>query len=475
MSEYSLTTTDGSQTKLSSERIEAFGAGLRGTLVTPSSADYDLARTIWNAMIDKRPGMIVQCAGTADVMHAVRFARSNNLLVAVKGAGHNIAGNAMCDGGMVIDLSGMNSVQVEPSRKRVWVEPGVTLGDFDHETQVYGLSTPTGINSTTGMSGLTLGGGFGWLTRKYGVTADNLVAARVVTAEGQLVRTSETENPDLFWAIRGGGGNFGIVTSFEFKLYPMGPEIYAGLIVFPFDQAKSLLTQYREYAPALPEEANTWVVLRKAPPLPFLPEDVHGKEVVVFANFYAGSADEGEKLVGPIRAFGTPIGEHLGAMPYTAWQQAFDPLLTPGLRNYWKSHNFTELSDGALDVLIASVGKMPSPHSEIFIGMLGGAASRVPMDATAYTQRDANYVMNVHSRWETAGEDEACIAWAREFFNNAAPFATGGVYVNFMPDDEEDRVAGGAYKSDVMARLGQVKKAWDPTNFFRMNQNIKPA
>ncbi|MDX1479378.1 MAG: FAD-binding oxidoreductase [Saprospiraceae bacterium] len=475
MSSHNVLNTRQEPVSIPGDRINAFADSLRGRLLLPGHDDYETARTIWNAMIDKRPALIVECAGVADVMLAVRFGREFDLLTAVKGAGHNIAGNAVCEGGLMIDLSGLNAVHVDPRARRAHAEPGATLGDVDHETQAFGLAVPTGINSTTGIAGLTLGGGFGWLTRKHGVTVDNLLSADVVTAEGQLVRASVDENPDLFWGIRGGGGNFGIVTSFEFALHPVGPEIFAGLIVFPFSQAKSVLQQYRAYAPTLPEEANTWAVLRKAPPLPFLPESVHGTEVVVFANFCAGPAEEGEKLVAPIRAFGTPVGEHLGVMPYTAWQQAFDPLLTPGMRNYWKSHNFTELADGLFDTVIDTVLQAPSPHCEIFIGMMGGAYGRVAMDATAYTQRDAEYVINVHGRWETPAGDEAGVNWARAFYRNAAPFATGGVYVNFMPADEADRVAGGAYKPEVLDRLRNLKTTWDPTNFFRLNQNIQPA
>lgn len=475
MANINMTSTNGSPASVTSESLETFRSGLRGTLVTAESPDYDTARTIWNAMVDKRPAMIVRCAGTADVIHAVKFAKEHQLLVAVKGAGHNIAGNAMCDGGLVIDLSSMKSVHVDPNTKRARTEPGATLRDFDHETQAFGLAIPLGINSTTGIAGLTLGGGFGWLTRQHGATVDSLVSADVVTHEGKLVHASETENADLFWGIRGGGGNFGVVTSFEFQLYPVGPEIYAGLIVFPFDQARELLKQYRDLSKRMPEEANTWIVLRKAPPLPFLPEDVHGKEVVVFPNFYNGSADEGQKITDQVRSFGTPVGEFLGMMPYTGWQQAFDPLLTPGARNYWKSHNFVELSDELIEVIIDTVSKLPTPHCEIFIGMMGAAYSRVAANATAYTHRDAQFVINVHSRWDTPEEDSKCIGWAREFFQNAAPFATGGVYVNFMTEEEGDRIQGGAYKSDVLTRLTQVKSKWDPKNFFRMNQNIRPS
>ena len=475
MMTHSLCTADNKTITIDQESIDTFKAGLRGSLVTPESPEYDTARTIWNAMVDKRPGMIIRCAGTADVIHAVNFANEHNLLVAVKGAGHNIAGNAMCDGGLVIDLSPMKSVRVDPVKRIAWVEPGATLRDMDHETQAFGLATPLGINSTTGVSGLTLGGGFGWLTRKYGATVDNLIGADMITAEGKMVHASANENTDLFWGIRGGGGNFGVVTTFEFKLHPVGPEIFAGLIVFPFDQAKSALAQYREFAKTLREEANTWVVLRKAPPLPFLPETIHGKEVIVFPNFLAGSEADGKNITDKVKKFGTPAGEHLGMMPYTGWQQAFDPLLTPGARNYWKSHNFAELTDELIDVVLDAASNLPSPHCEIFIGMLGAAYSRVAEDATAYTHRDANFVINVHARWETPQEDNANIAWARDFFDRAAPFATGGVYVNFMTEEETDRVQGGAYKSDVLARLTEVKNKWDPRNFFRMNQNIRPS
>ena len=475
MSNPTITTNERSKTELTPETIDAFRSGLRGSLLTPASNDYNEARTIWNGMIDRHPAFIVRCAGTADVINAVNFARENNLLVAVKGGGHNIAGHAICDAGIVIDLSPMKAVHVDPVTRRARVQPGATLRDFDHETQAFGLATPLGINSTTGIAGLTLGGGFGWLTRKYGATVDNLVAADVITAEGKLVHASASSNSDLFWGIRGGGGNFGIVTSFEFQLHPVGPMIYGGLIVFPFDQAKSALQQYREYAKTLPEEANTWAVMRKAPPLPFLPESIHGKEVIVFPNFFAGNENDGAKHTDKVKKFGTPVGEHLGMMPYTAWQQAFDPLLAPGARNYWKSHNFAALTDEVIDVVLESVSTLPSPDCELFLGMLGAAYSRVPENATAYSQRDAQFVVNVHSRWNSPADDEACIEWARTFFRNAAPYATGGVYVNFMTEEEGDRIQGGAYRSDVMTKLTAVKKTWDPNNFFRMNQNIKPG
>jgi FAD/FMN-containing dehydrogenase len=378
----------------------------------------------------------------------------------------------VCDNGVTIDLSTMKNVRIDAQQRRAYVEPGATLGDFDTAAQVHGLATPVGVNSTTGIAGLTLGGGFGWLTRKYGMTIDNLVSTEVITADGNKIRTSETENADLFWAIRGGGGNFGVVTEFEFALHPVGPEILAGLIVFPFSQAKQVLTRYREFVESAPEELNVWALLRKAPPLPFLPEHVHGKEVIVLPVFYTGDIAVGEKLIEPLRSFGDAYGEHIGVQPYVEWQQAFDPLLTKGARNYWKSHNFTELSDGALDAIVEFAGKLPSPQCEIFIGCIAGAPNRVSTDATAYFHRDAKFVLNVHGRWNEVAHDRICIAWAREFFQASAPYASAGAYVNFMTQEEGDRVAA-AYGSNY-DRLVQIKQRYDPENVFHLNQNIKP-
>jgi FAD/FMN-containing dehydrogenase len=305
------------------------------------------------------------------------------------------------------------------------------------------------------------------------MTVDNLLAADVVTADGGRLHASATENADLFWGLRGGGGNFGIVTRFEFQLHPVGPDVLSGLIVFPFEQAKSVLTQFARFSETMPDELNVWAVTRKAPPLPFLPEHVHGKEIVVLAICYAGDPTRGERLIEPLRGFATAHGEYIGVQPYTAWQQAFDPLLTKGARNYWKSHNFSQLSDGAIDTIIDYAGKLPSPQSEIFVGVIGGQAGRVAPETMAYSSRDANYVLNVHARWESASEDQRCIGWAREFFARSQPFASGGAYINFLTRDETDRIAfayGATYE-----RLVELKKKYDPTNFFRMNQNIKPA
>lgn len=458
---------------ISKDIIETFKSQMRGAVVLPADPGYDTARTIWNATIDRRPAVIARCAGVADVIASIGFARDTGLQISVRGGGHNIAGNAVCDDGIMIDLSGMTSVRIDPDARRACVEAGATLGDFDHEAQAFGLATPLGINSTTGVAGLTLGGGFGWLTRKYGLTVDNLVSAEVITAKGSRVKASADENADLFWAVRGGGGNFGIVTLFEFQLHPVGPELLSGLVVFPFSDARAVITRYRELTETASEDLCLWALLRKAPPLPFLPEEVHGQEAVCFPFLYAGDVEAGLRAIAPLRDVAKPWGEHMGPQPYAAWQSAFDALLTPGARNYWKSHNYKDLGDGVIDKAIEYAAKLPSPHCEIFFAHIGGRGSRVPADATAYSQRDANYVLNVHGRWETADMDEACISWARELFTAAAPTATGGVYINFLTQEETDRIEA-AYGPNYQ-RLADIKKKYDPDNLFRMNHNIRPA
>lgn len=445
---------------------------VKGEVIAPGDPEYDRARQVWNGMIDRTPAVIVRCADVSDVRHAIAFARERRLDLSVRGGGHNIAGSALCDGGVVVDMSRMTEVVVDPGQRRAYVQSGATLAQVDSATQAHGLATPLGINSTTGIAGLTLGGGFGWLTRKYGMTIDNLRSANVVTADGDDLEVNERQNPDLFWAIRGGGGNFGVVSRFEFELHPVGPDIVAGLQVFPFGQAGGVLRRYRDYIRSAPKELNAWVILRKAPPLPFLPDAVHGKEVVALAVFYCGEPAHAAPHVDALRQFGDLQGEHVGLQPYVVWQQAFDPLLTPGARNYWKSHNFTELSDGALDCMTTFAGQLPSPQCEIFVGLIGGAANRVPADAMAYGHRDARFVMNVHGRWDHRSDDGRCIAWARRFFDAAAPFASAGAYVNFMTEEETGRVAA-AYGANY-PRLVALKRRFDPDNVFHVNQNIRP-
>ena len=466
-------TRSGDVTRVPQRAFDSFAAAFRGQLLQPDTPGYDAARGIWNAMIDRRPALIARCAGADDVALAVRLAASHGLLVAVRGGGHNIAGNALCDGGLVIDLSAMNDVGVDSATRIVRVGPGATLGDVDRATQVQGLATPVGINSTTGIAGLTLGGGFGWLSRSLGLTVDNLVAADVVTADGTQCRASATENSDLFWGIRGGGGNFGVVTSFEFRLHPVGPEVLSGLIVHPLDEAPKVLRFYREFLKRTPDEFVCWFVLRKAPPLPFLAAEWHGREILVLAVCYAGPIADGERIAKPLREFGRPLADVVQAHPFTAWQTALDPLLAAGMRNYWKSHDFLEVSDGLIDVLVEHARRIPDPQTEIAFAQLGGAVSRVPVDATAYAHRDAQFVMNVHGRWENPDKDAACIGWARQLFQAAAPFATGGAYVNFLTQEEQGRVPA-AYGGNY-ARLVALKRKYDPDNVFRVNQNISAS
>ena len=473
MADVRVKTHSGGPVTFSEDELKAFRASLRGRVLTPDSGEYDAARTIWNAMIDRRPALIAVCADPDDVVQAVRFAGRRRLLVAVRGGGHNIAGNAVCDGGLMIDLSPMKSVRVDPVNRTARVQGGATLGDFDRATQAHGLATPLGINSTTGVAGLTLGGGFGWLSRSLGLTIDNLLSVDVVTAGGTLVKASATEHPDLFWAIRGGGGNFGVATSFEFRLHKVGPEVLAGLIIHPLAAARDVLRYYREFIASTPEEFVCWLVLRKAPPLPFLPVKWYGREILILAVCHSGDIADGERLAKPLRALGQPLADVIAPQQFAAWQTILDPLLTPGMRNYWKSNDFLALTDGLIDVLIEHTPGIPDPQTEITLAQLGGAVSRVPRDTTAYGHRDAQFVLNVHGRWEDPAKDAQCIGWARELFQATAPLATGGVYVNFLTEEEEGRIRA-AYGANY-DRLVELKKKYDPANLFRLNQNIKPT
>ncbi|SFB91888.1 FAD/FMN-containing dehydrogenase [Halobiforma haloterrestris] len=457
--------------RVDSRTVAEFEEALRGDLLRSGDEEYDEVRTVWNAMIDRRLEMIVRCTGTADVVSAVEFAVDNDLPISVKAGGHNIAGRAVADGCLMVDLSKMNSVRVDPDAKTARVEPGVVLNELDHETQAFGLATPVGYNSTTGVAGLTLGGGWGWLSRKYGTTVDNLVSADVVTAEGELVHASEEENEDLFWGVRGGGGNFGIVTSFEFALHEVGPEVLSGPIVHPFEDTETVLKEHRELAADAPKDAAVWFVIRHAPPMPFIPEEWHGEKVIILAAFYAGEMTDGEDVLQPWRDIGDPIADAVGPHPYAGWQQAFDALGSEGARNYWKSHNFEQITDGMIETFVEYGRTIPSEETEIACAQLGGAVNEVPVEATAYPHRDAEFVMNLHTRWEDPEQDEECIAWARDMHEAMAPHATGGVYANFVPEEVGDQQA--AYRENY-DRMVEVKTKWDPENVFRLNHNVEP-
>ncbi len=463
---------DGAMHAVSDADRAGLDAGLRGATLAEGDDGYTEAREIWNGMVDRKPALVIRAMGTEDIRAAVNFARDHGLRMSVRAGGHQIAGLAVEEGSLMLDLSQMRAVDVDPEARTARVEPGATLGDVDGATQEHGLAVPVGVNSTTGISGLTLGGGFGWITRKYGMTIDNLLSAEVVTADGSVLKVSETENPDLFWAIRGGGGNFGVVASFEFRLHPVGPEVLSGLIVHPLSEATELLPKFRELCDAAPDELTIWSVLRKAPPLPFLPEEWHGREVLIFAACYAGDMAEGEAAMRDLRALGSPIADVIGPHPFTGWQAAFDPLLTPGARNYWKSRDFLALGDGTIGAILEAVGHLPDPQCEVFIAHVGGAMARVASDATAFPQRDSHFTMNVHTRWDDPANDAACISWARGLFEATAADAAPSVYVNFMPEDEPERLAE-AYGGNL-DRLREIKARYDPANLFRVNHNIQP-
>ena len=452
--------------------VAEFRQGFRGAVFREGDAGYDEARTVWNAMVDRKPALVVRPTGAADVMHAVDYARENGLPLSVKGGGHNIAGTAVCDGGLMIDLSGMNEVRVDPEARTARVGPGATLGDMDHETQVFGLAAPGGVVSTTGVAGLTLGGGFGWLSRKYGLAVDNLRSVDVVTAAGELVHASEDENADLLWGIRGGGGNFGIVTSFEFDLHEVGPEVLFGPIVYRFEDAPDVFRNYREFAREAPRECCVWVDSLTAPPLPFLPEEYHGTNVLSVAAFYAGDLEEGERVLAPLREYGDPIADAVAPTPYTVVQSILDDLYAAGARNYWTSQNFTELTDDVIDTVVGLVERLPTPQSDVLIHQVGGAINDVAPDATAYPHRDAEFIVSPGARWEDPSDDDACIAWVRECREALAEHATGGVYVNFVSEGEERERAAYGENYD---RLVELKNEYDPGNLFRMNQNVVPT
>lgn len=458
--------------ELKDNKIDELKAQIIGDVLLSGDSGYDDARAIWNGIFDKRPAVIVRCANTGDVMNAVNFGRDNDLIIAIKGGGHNSAGTAVCEGGIMIDLSLMQEVKVNTNNNTVKVQGGCLLSTVDAETQKYGLAVSAGIVSHTGVGGLALGGGFGWISRKYGLTIDNLISAEIVTAEGKVVTASLSENSDLFWAIKGGGGNFGIVTNFEFKAAEIGTEVLSGPIVKGFGNMKEYIQFHREYIRTMPDEMTMWMVIRHALPLPFLPESVHGQLVIILPFVWLGDPEKGQKLLQPIRDFGETLGDGSGMHRWTDWQSAFDGLVEHGARNYWKSHHLTELSDDCIDAFKEYALTMPSKECEIFVPHMEGAPSRIQSDATAFPHRNTPFVLNIHTRWQDAKGDEKAIEWAREFHQATQPFAKG-VYVNFLSAEGADRVKE-AYTSEVWKRLVECKRKWDPKNLFRMNQNISP-
>jgi FAD/FMN-containing dehydrogenase len=445
---------------------------LHGDLLNPGDEGYEEARTVFNAMIEKYPSYVVRPTGAADVMAAVDFAREHDLLLSVKGGGHNFAGTAVCDDGLTIDCSGMDHVRVDPETRTARVGPGATWADFDHEAGAFGLATTGGLVSTTGVAGLTLGGGQGYLARKHGLTVDNLRSVDLVTADGELVHASEAENPDLFWALRGGGGNFGVVTSFEFDLHPVGPEVLAGPVFHPYEDAREALRFYREFTADAPDELACYALVARVPPEEPFPEAYRGEPSVAFAVCYAGPTDEAEAAVEPLRAFGDPIVDAVGPMLYPALQRSFDDGSPEGYRWYTKSHYLDGLPDDVIDAILEFTDPFPGPLTQVALEPMGGAIARVDPTATAFPHRDAAYSLGVWPAWADPDRDDELIEWAREFHEAIAPYADG-VYANYLDRDEGDRVEN-AYGENY-ERLARVKNEWDPENLFRMNQNVEPA
>jgi len=474
MTDLQITTASGQQAVLAAAAVEEFRLGLRGELLRNSDDGYDDARAVYNAMIDRRPSLIVRCAGVADVVNSVNFARTNQLLVAVRGAGHNVGGFAVCDGGIVIDLSRMKGMRIDPSARTVRADPGLTWGELNQDLQVFGLAATGGFISTTGIGGLTLGGGLGWLVRKYGLACDNLLSVDIVTADGRLLTASSTQNQDLFWGVRGSGGNLGVVTSFEFRVHPMS-TVLGGQVIHPVAKAREALQFWRDFSATAPEELTDGAVLLNAPPAPFLPVETHGTPVVGIIGVCTGPIDAAEQVIQPLRDFGPPIADLLQPMPFMASQTMIDDAFPPGYHNYWKSSFLKSLSDDAIDTVLTYFARIPSAMSAVILEHNGdGAMNRVSETDTAFGHRDWSYNILIVSMWNDPADSEKNIAWTREFWEAMKPYTTERVYVNYLGDEGEERVKA-AYSAATYERLVALKNKYDPTNLFRLNQNIKPT
>jgi FAD/FMN-containing dehydrogenase len=460
---------------LDEEALQAFIAGVRGPVLQPGDADYDDARAIWNGLIDRRPALIVRCTGAADVVDAVNFAREQGLTLSIRGGAHNVAGNAVNDGGLVIDLSQMNGVHVDPSTQNVRAQGGATWGDTDRETQLFGLAVPGGLVSTTGIAGLTLHGGVGHLRRKYGLSIDSLLSVDIVTADGQLRRASATESEDLFWAVRGAGSNFGVVTSFEFQAHPVGPMVMVGAIFYPLEQATTLLPKWRDHMTTAPDELSSIVLCWSVPPGEPFPPELHGAPVCIVAGVYSGSVEDGEPVVQPLRELGEPLLDLSGPWPWVGLQSGFDALFPKGNLYYWKSRALAELNDAAIEEIADFAGRRPSPLTDIVVWHHGGAMSRVGETETAYAGRDTAFLVNGETSWDDPAHTDEALAWGREFWNAMGKHSTGGLYLNFPGlGEEKDELVRAGYGPNY-ERLAELKRKYDPENLFRMNLNIAPA
>ncbi len=474
MTELRVQTLDGGTTAISTDHLEALHGQLRGALCVPGEAGYEEARTLWNAMIDRKPALVARCLGVADVIASVRFAREHNLLLCIKGGGHNIAGLATADGALMLDMSLMRGVWVDKQRSVAHAQAGCLLGDVDRESQVDGLAAVLGFVSLTGIAGLTLGGGFGYLTRRWGWTTDNVVGMDVVTADGRLLRATNDENADLFWGLRGGGGNFGVVTGIDYLLYPVGPEVVGGVVAWPASEAPGVLELYRTLAEKAPLELTLALLMRPAPPAPWLPKDMHGKPIVAVLACYSGTPEEGEKVVAPIKSFGNPIGDVLVRRPYAQMQSLLDATQPKGRRYYWKSEYLLRIEPALCEKVVEHAARIRSPHSAVFLFQIEGALNKFKEEHSPVGNRDARYVLNITGSWEQADDDGANIAWAREAWTDMRPFSTGGTYINFLTEDEGlERIEAALGKG--LQRLAEIKAKWDPENLFRTNRNIRPA
>ena len=459
-------TTTGAGAVLEEAAFEDFRSSQRGRTLSPGDDGYEEARKVWNGMIDRRPAVIARCAGVSDVINSINFARENNLLMSVRGGGHNIPGNSVCDGGIMVDLSPMKSVRVNPMKRTAHAEPGLTWAELDHETQAFGLATPGGTVSDTGIAGLTLGGGMGWLSGKHGLSCDNVLSVDIVTADGRFLTASASENEDLYWAVRGGGGNFGVVTSFEYQLHPVGPMVLGGVVVYPFDKAKEALRFYRDFSGAIPDEVNTICELLTSP---------DGAPVVAVLACHHGPIEAAEEALRPLREFGPPLSDSIQPITYGQMQSMLDGGATPGLQYYNKTSFMKEISDDAIDVLISHFIKVTSPLSALTFQQLGNASNRVGIDETAFSHRDTPYEVIALASWEDPGESEIHIRWARDAIEAVRPFTTGGTYVNSVGHEAEEGadLMKAAYGKHY-ERLAALKNKYDPANLFRHNQNVRP-
>jgi len=468
------TSTNGREIDLDPEALVGLSTRVRGSVHLPGGDGYEESRTVWNGMIDRRPAAVLRCLGTGDVAAGVRFARDHDLLLCMKGGGHNIAGLAVADGALMLDLSPMRGVWVDPQARVARAQTGCILGDVDRETQLHGLAAVLGFVSATGIAGLTLGGGFGYLTKRWGWAADNVRGMDLVTADAELVRASGEEHADLFWGLRGGGGNFGVVTGIEYELRPVGPEVVGGIVAWPASEAPAVLDLYRTFAAQAPPELTVALFIRPAPPAPWLPSEVHGKSIVAMLACHSGDPSEGEKAVAPLKAFGEPVGDILVRRPYTQVQALLDATQPKGRRYYWKSEYLPSIEPELCAKVVEYGASIPSPHSAVILFQLGDAIGGLPEDHSAVGNRDARYVLNIAGSWENEADDAANLEWARAAWDAMRSFSTGGTYLNFLTEEEgQDRTRAALGKS--LARLAGIKARWDPGNVFRTNRNIPPA